>query len=1104
MRQSLRLFHCLLLLIGVLFAGNSYAQTKISGKVTDPAGKPVPGASIMVKGTTTGTAADDNGGFSLSVKPGNVLVVSAVNYAAQEVKVDARTNYNIRLTASDASLNEIVVTALGIKREKRALGYATQEVAGDALTQTTQPNVINSLQGRAAGVQITAASGAVGAGSRLVLRGNNSFTENQPLIVVDGVPINNTATGIGGYGSVDYGTGLQDIDPNSIESINILKGANAAALYGYRAGNGVILITTKNGKGTKGIGVTYSGGFSFEKPYIMPRYQNKYGQGSMGDEFNYNMYQQDPNAAADYGIPAGLSYQDYVTQMSFSYVDGNNGGVNNSYDESWGPRMDIGLLIPQFNSPLDANGNRIPTPWVSHPNNVKDFFTTGTTMEHNIALSSSSDKGSTRFGLDYQRQSGTIPNTDQTKYAVSLNSVQNLTSKLTAEANLNYIRLSNGNLVGQGYNTYNPMESIGSWFGRQVDLQALKEHYNDSFNPSPDFPNGVPYNWMTNYHNNPFADVYNIYQNARTKDRMYGIMSLAYAFDKWFNVKLRAGDDWSTEFRKETVTDRDINNVLGVLNGQFTQFEYHLNELNLDALITGGGHLGGDFTLNYTAGANYRDYTQKNSSIGAGDLTVPNLFTIANAQGATTQTMYDYHLRSNSIFGQASLGYKNWLTLDVTARNDWSSSLPAKNRSYFYPSVSAAWVFTDALNIRSDVFSFGKLRASWAKVGNATSGYQEFPTFTPVPYSFNGVSMYRYPASIPAGPNLLPEMAKSYEIGAELRFFKNRIGLDATYYSKTTSNQIMNVSISSAGGSSSAVLNAGEIANKGVELQLHLGILRPESANALSWDMDINWAKNKNTVNKLYINAATNDTLKALNLSNAWGVTVDAIPGRPFGVIRGSVAQRDAHGNIVVDDNGLPSFNANTEMGNISPDFTGGINNTFRYKDFFLSFLIDFKKGGDIFSFTDMWGAYTGVLDYTAAGNIRETGVVFGKNLYQGYKFVKADGTPNDIAVDPETAFGATSYPGTEFYVMDAGYIKLRQVQFGYNLPSKIVSKTKWLKSANISVFGYNVALLATSKSNKAHIDPETGFGVQNSGLGIEQYQIPSNRSIGLKLNVSF
>jgi len=1090
MRQKLLLLFCLCF---VLFASTAFAQKRqINGTVQDEQGLPLASASVTIKGTKVGAITDDEGKFSVSASPDDVLVIAALNYQTANVTVGNQSNLVVVLKSGNVSeLNDVVVTAMGIKREKRALGYATQEVKGDDLTQTTQSNVLNSLSGRAAGVQITAASGAVGASSRIVLRGNNSFGNNQPLIVVDGVPVSNSATNVGAYGSVDYGSGIQDIDPNDIASINVLKGANAAALYGYRAGNGVIEITTKSGKsaGNNGIGVSYTGGISFENPYILPEYQNKYGQGSLGSEYIWKRDHPD------------LTYQEFAEKYAFKYVNGAGSGVNDNTDESWGPRLDVGLMIPQYNSPVDANGNRTATPWISHPNNVRDFFVTGHTIDNHIAISTNTDKGSTRFSLGHQTQTGSIPNTDQTKYNISLNSIQNLTKRLTAEGVINYVHIHNGNLIGQGYNSYNPMQSIGNWFGRQVDMKDLKNNYKKVN------PDGSLYNWNSSYHNNPFAEVYSVFNNTREKDRMFGYVSLGYEFSKWFNLKARAGDDWSTEFRKEYSTSQELNNWLAGINGTFIQREYHLNELNLDLLASGGDKIGtSDFSLHYSAGANYRDYTQKNSSIGAGDLTVPDLFTIANAKGATTQTMYDYHLRSNSIFGQASLGYKNWLNLDVTARNDWNSTLPAENRSYFYPSFSLSWIFTDALGISNGPLNYGKIRAGWAKVGNATDPYQVFPTYTAISYSFHGVSMYRYPADLPALV-LEPEMAKSLEAGLELQFFQNRIGLDATYYDKKTSNQIMTVDVSAAGGSSGLVVNAGEIENKGVELQLHLGILRPTTPSGLSWDMDINFAKNKNTVNKLYTDPNTGEKLESLNITGAWGITVDAIPGMPFGVIRGDKMVRDDNGNIIVNANGLPSYEGTQVLGNITPDWVGGVNNTFAYKNFHLGFLVDFRKGGDIYSVTDMFGGYTGVLGYTAEGNLREDGIVLGQNYMTDKKFVKEDGSPNDIRASASDVFKSLTYAnagGSEFDVFSGSYIKLRQIELGYTFPKSTLTKIDWLKGASISLFSYNVALLKTSKSNKSGIDPETGFGVGNDGLGIEQGQIPSNRSIGLKLKLNF
>ena len=1074
----------------------------VTGKVVDENGLPVAGASVQIKGGKKGVSADAEGNFKINAATGDVLLISAINFTPREIAADS-DNLPVTLKKSERMIDEVVVTALGISRQKKALGYAIQEVKGSELTQSNESNVLNSLSGKVAGAQITSASGAVGAGSRIVLRGNNSFGDNQPLFVVDGVPISNNATSVGASGSVDYGSGINDIDPNNIASISVLKGANAAALYGSRAANGVILITTKNGKtGNKGIGVSYTGGFSFEKQYILPRYQNQYGQGWYGDEYYWKQYQQGNLNLEDIGVDPSLhpqNYQEWAQQIGFAYKDGLGNGVNDGVDESWGPRLNNGLKLPQYNSPVDANGNRLATPWIAHPNNVRDFFQTGYSIDNAVALTSNTDKGNTRLSLSQQKQVGTIPNTDQKRYTVQLNTSQNLTDKLHADAMINYVRTDNNNLIGQGYNEYNPMEAL-SWFGRQVDMSDLKANYNK------EFANGLPYNWNSNYHDNPYFTVYKNL-NSRNKDRVFGYFSLSYKFDKWANLMVRVGDDWSNEFRKELTANKSNSTLVSAANGlwgggKFRQYQYALNELNADLIVTGSGKLGRDFSLNYTAGGNYRDNKQRNSTLGADKLTVPDLFTISNAKGQPVTGMYSSHLRTNSIYGQASLGYKNWLYLDATARNDWSSTLPQRNWSFFYPSVSLSWIFTDALNISSSVLNYGKLRTSWAKVGSGgTTPYQLIADYIANTASFNGVTLYSLASTLPAA-NLKPEANKSTEIGLDLQFLKGRIALDATYYNKITNNQIMAVNISNATGFSKLNLNAGEIQNKGVEIQLNAGILR--SDKGLNWDITVNWAKNKNTVNKLYTDPVTHQELTSFNITSAWSTTVDAIPGKAYGVIRGTAFARDANGAVIVGDDGLPTFTSTPkELGNITPDWTGGVSNNFSYRNFRLGFLVDVRKGGDVFSVTDWFGSYTGILKYTAENGIRENGVVVGKDVLQNEKVVTADGKPNDVRVGAMDYYHSL-YGGRETSIIDGSFIKLRQIELGYTFPARFINRVGWLKGLGVSVFAHNVALLYTDKSNKAHIDPETAFGVDNAGLGIEQYQIPSNRSIGIKLNANF
>lgn len=1093
----------ILLFFSVVFGAISlFGQVKLEGRVLGTEGVGIAGATIALNDSVA-TQTGGDGAFSVSYHPGSVLLISALGYESQEISLDGQTTLTVILVEGENTLDEVVVTALGISREKRSLGYAIQGIEGGELTKTNQQNVLNSLSGKISGMQVTAASGAVGAGSRVVLRGNNSFGNNQPLFVVDGVPVSNFSTDVGPQGSVDYGSGIGDIDPNNIESISVLKGANAAALYGQFAGNGVILITTKNGKGATDPVVQYNGGVSFENPYILPKYQNSYGQGKYGEEYLWKLYQRGDLQLSDIGASNSLNpttYQEWAEQIGFSYLDGLGNGINDGVDESWGPRLDAGLLLPQYNSPIDANGNRIATPWVSNPDNVRDFFQTGHTMDHSLSLSSAFAKGFARLSLGSQMQAGTVPNTDQDRYTVSVNTTQQMTDRLEVNASMNYVRLENDNLIGQGYNSFNPMQSLGGWFGRQVDMKDLEANWDT------EFQNGFPYNWNNNFHDNPYFNVYNN-TNSRIKDRLFGNVNASYTFHKWLKGMVRLGNDWSYEKRMEVTYNKSNSTLTSMANrtwggGKFRQPFYGLNEMNADIILSGAGDITDDLNLSYTAGGNYRDYKYSYDLLGADQLTVPNLFRVGNAKGAPVTGMSTQHLRSNSVFGQVSLGYRNALYLDLTARNDWNSTLPKDNISYFFPSASLSWVFTESLKVNPSILNFGKLRASWASVGKgAGNAYYTQGTYRPNAATFNGVALYSISNILPAF-NLLPEKANSVEVGAELGMFKNRVTLDLTYYDKKSLDQIMEVDISRATGFSSLRLNAGEIQNNGVEVQLNLGILRKEEG--LKWDMGINWAKNNSRVNSLYTDPNTGQMLESFNVTSAWSLTIDAIPGRPFGVIRGTAFERDESGAIIVGTDGLPRYTSSPqELGNVTPDWVGGINNRFSYKDFRLNFLIDMRKGGDVFSVTQWFGLQSGVLEETIRGGIREHGMVLGQDYMTNERFVTENGDVNDTRVGARDYFQSL-WGGRETGIIDGSFIKLRQIELGYDLPKHLFASWKMVKRAGISLFAHNVALLYTSKSNIAHIDPETGFGVGNDGLGIEQYQIPSNRSIGMKLNVTF
>ena len=1068
----------------LLFAAFQLLQAQaveISGTVTSSEdGSPVPGASIIVKGTTIGTVSSSEGNFVLNVPAdATELVISFVGMKTQDVRIEGRTQIDIVMEPDILGLDEVVVTALGISREKKALGYSVQDISGDELATAKEQNVVNSLQGKIAGVQITNSSGGgISSSSRIVIRGNSSFGNNQPLFVVDGTPIINASTSVDQWNAKDFGNSSMDIDPNNVESISVLKGASATALYGSRGANGVVLITTKKASRSKrGIGVSFNSTTTFENIAILPNYQNDYGQGYNGSEY----------VASENGVnPDNLSeYQDWAENNAFSYYDGNWGGVMDGIDESWGPRLDIGLMLSQFDGVWDAaNDQFTPSPWVSHPDNTRDFFETGTSFTNTLALEGATDVAAARLSLTNSTQKGVIPNTDQTKNNIGLTSTMNLSRRLKASSNINYVNLTNDNIPNGGYSSSNIMQSIGGWFARQVDMNALKDRWEE------DNPHGDPFNWNRSYHNNPYWTV-NKNIVSRDRNRVFGNVNLEYQITDWLNILGRAGTDYYHEVRKAVRYDRSLDTPDG---GDFWQQTRTYQETNLDLILTASKDLTADINLGGSLGANYRRNTYQFQEIDANELTVPDLFTIGNVAGTPSNRMLDEEKETNSVFGSLNFSFRDWLFLDVTARNDWSSALPADNWSYFYPSVNLGWIFTDAFNIGGNIFSFGKLRASWAQVGNDTGPYQTRATYESAD-PFAGITQFQFATEIPP-LNLKPETTTTLEFGGDLRFFMNRFGLDVTYYDKVTKDQIMAVEIPRSAGFNSMRINAGEIENKGIELQVLGKILQLSSG--FNWEIMVNWAKNTNSVNKLY------GDLEAYELSSSWGsVSIQANPGEPWGQIHGGGYVYDDNDNRIALSNGMPEHSAvPVVLGNVNPDWFGGVNNMFSWKGITASVLIDFRKGGDIFSVTHWFGAYAGISNITVEGDrysnpagdgtIRETGV-----LFDG---VFDDGTPNDVVVAAQDYFG--NYWGLhEPSIIDGSFVKLREIIVGYDIP---VQNVPLVQALNVSFVGRNIALLWKHETNDINIDPETGFGVGNGGVGLEMYQLPSVRSLGFKIGVKF
>ncbi len=1038
-----------LFLVGLSHVAFSQQRT-IRGVVTGPDAEPVAGATVQIRNTSIGTQTDVDGAFTLPLAPASgILVVSYTGMTTRETPLTGANQYEVVLERDGQELGEVVVTALGMTKEKKALGYSVQELKGEELNKTRDANIVNALSGKVAGVQVTSSNGAVGASSRIVIRGNSTFKNNQPLFVVDGVPILNDASTVNAGSGVDYGNGASDIDPNNIASMSVLKGANAAALYGSRAANGVILITTKKGSSSRKLGVDVSSSVTFDNAYVIPRLQNSYGQGSDGEEYVWKQNQP------------GMSYQDYAKQYSYNYVNGRGAGVNDMRDESWGPRMDAGLKLDQF---FGDNQD-----WVSHPGNTKEFYETGITTDNNVSITAGGEKATARLSLSNLDMTGSIPNTDLKQKMINLTSTFMPTSRLQVQVNMNYINRRSDNLVRAQYSSNNPVMSVTGWFGRQIDMKLLRDNWKNNDE------NGNPYNWQQGV-DNPYLALY-ANTNGMQRNRVFGNVNASYELTDWLLLKGVIGTDYYSEFRKNIVSSRSHNSTSG---GKFDQTQIISSENNADLMLIADKKINSAFHIDGMVGTNIRNNKYRSMWLSASQLTVPDLYTIANVRGSVSASTYESEKETQSVYGAVNLAYNNYLFLGLTGRNDWSSTLPANNRSYFYPSASLGFVFSEALGLQSGRFNYGKLRLGWAQVGNDTDPYATNATYSPSSAAWNGVALYNYTRTLPP-LNLKPEITNSFEVGAELRFLQNRLSLDATYYSTSTRNQIMSVNISKPSGFGSMLINAGRIDNKGVELQLAGRIL--DNPNGLNWEMIINWARNRNKVVELY--PGIENYVIATN-----NVTVQAVPGEAYGLITGGAYLRNDQGRIVVNATGIPIVAGNEMLGNITPDWTGGVNNIFSYKRFMLSALIDMRMGGDIFSYTQWHNQANGTQASTVENGIRENGIII-NGVYE-------DGHENTSRISAQEYFaGGYVWSLHENAIIDGSYVKFRELSIGYSFP---VQNIKFLQSARLSVVGRNLALLYTHKSNLTHIDPETGLGVSNSGLGIEMYQIPPTRSVGLKL----
>ena len=914
--------HLFLLALAIGVIQGAAQVTTVRGIVTtEEDGEPVIGASVIVKGTSLGTVTDVNGRFELSGLPPSAtrLLISYISLMAKEVAIAPQVS--VTLKSDTHLLDEVVVTALGISREKKALGYTAQEVKQNALVQGKDNNLLNSLSGKIAGVRITNTQGDVGS-SRIVIRGETSIAgENQPLFIVDGIPVDNSQLNARSSGR-DFKNAIADLNPEDIKTLTVLKGPNAAALYGARAAHGAIVITTKGGdKRQKGIGITLHSSTQVSFVATLPEFQNLFGQGAGG---------------------------------RFSYVDGKGAGVNDGVDESWGPRLDIGLLIPQFDSPLDADGNRVATSWVSHPNNVRDYFRMGISTNSGISVARGDDKYQFRVGYNYEKQVSIVPDAGTNKTNISLNTDYHLAKWIVVGATANYIVYTAPSLPGSATPSGSNVRSNSPmlqflWFGRQVDTNSLKADYTR--------------NWNSSYYDNPFWSAsYNT--QSQERHRLIGDLHAEFRLTDGLNVRFRTSTDWYNDRRKSKVKWGSAG--AGSPYGSYAEDAYTVKENNTEVLATYIKQLNKNWGIDALLGFNVRNKQYENNYQAAPRLAVADLYTLTNSRDPLTSSNDFYRLRQYGLYGSIQLDYRRWAFLNITGRNDWSSTLPVDNNSYFYPSVTASVLLSEAFGWRSKAVNYLKIRGGWSQVGADANPYQLATVFTSET-AFNGNPL-QSSSTIGMNPNLKPEKTSSIEAGFEAAFWDNRLCLDFTYYKTDSRNQILKLATTAASGYTSQVRNAGHIRNRGYEIQL--GAVPIQTSKGFRWNLDLNYGANSSKVVKL----DDEGLITSYQLYSS-GIQILASVGEAYGTLFGTSYVRDANGNVVVDANGLPKISTtNKTLGKFTPDWTGGISNTFSYRSLSLSFLIDASVGGSIFSNTNKTGKYTGVLANTLSGRDAEHG----------------------------------------------------------------------------------------------------------------------------------
>jgi len=1008
------------------FGFSTYAQ-QITGSVSDDSGIPLPGASIVVQGTTSGTTTDFDGNFSIETSQGSTLVISYVGYESQQVVVGS-SPINVQLV-SDNALDEVVVTALGLTREKKSLGYSVTEVEGDAINSIKDNNIASSLMGKVAGLNITQ-SGTIGSASRITLRGNNSVNGmNQALIVVDGIPIN--ADGIESQNNADYssyvtGGGITDINAYDVESISVLKGPNASALYGSRAGNGVILITTKTGSEAEGLGISVNTNITADEVMFLPDFQNEYAQGTLG-----------------------AAYTDIATDFGSS---------------SWGPKID-GSEQMYFTG--------IPRKTQAYENNVRDFFNTGIKAITSMSIQNGSENGSVRFSYTNNDTKGIIPSSTLVSHNFNLRGSMKLSEKMSIDAKATYYTQEvNGrqSMGGEGI--------MGSLYGlpRTVDIRDLERFQVENPGTPDEFkvinvagPNSQTSNpyWMANHD-----------ERIERRNRFFGFAKVDYKFTDWLSAFVRVGAD-ITDTKRKSITKPGHHFYRG---GRMDISNQSSGELNTDLVFTVDKDITSDLNLNFNVGGTLSKRTYENYYQFGENFKIPTKFFLNNAANILAPSETPLTIKKvNSAFASANFAYQDFLYVDITSRNDWSSTLGEDNRSYMYNSASVSALLNNIIDPEQELFNLLKVRAGYAQVGNDTDPYQLYQTFNVPGQGYLGLTTLSAP-SIKLNEDLKPEQVTSLEFGIEGSMLNNRLNFDISVYDKETTDMIFNVPVPAATGFQFFKENVGKVSNKGVEVTIGGRIIQNSK---MVWDSSLNYSTNDNELIELidgldtFTYMTTNDGLIALR----------AQVGGTIGDIYGSVWETNDAGQRMVREDGRPmASDPNQYLGSAQPDFLAGWSNTFRYGNYTLNFQIDGRFGGQFFSNTSKYMDGSGTSARSA--QYRDTGItVEGIN--------SATGSANAEAITGQEYWGSLTGI-SEQYIYDQDNIRLRELSLGYQFQN---TQALGIQSANLQLVGRNLFFFSKDAPD---VDPEMTLGTAVGAQGINHNNLPSVRSLGLNLTLNF